>query len=123
MWTAILASFTLISSISSSIVAPAMPLIAKDLEITKDVEKQLVLSIMVLAFAIGPLLFGPLSEVYGRVRVLQLSNFIYLIFNFACGVSKSNGELIAFRFLAGFGGSAPFAVSLGLPSDSWIISR
>lgn len=80
--------------------------------ITTRVEQQLVLSIMVLAYAFGPLLFGPLSEVYGRVIVLHLSNMIYLVFTIACGFSKRPSQLIAFRFLAGFGASAPFSVSL-----------
>ena len=92
--------------------------IAKDMGITTRVEQQLVLSIMVLAYAFGPLLFGPLSEVYGRVIVLHLSNMIYLVFTIACGFSKRPSQLIAFRFLAGFGASAPFSVSLYVFS-SW----
>lgn len=85
--------------------------IAEDFEITTKVEQQLVLSIMVLAYAFGPLLFGPLSEVYGRVVVLYFSNMMYLVFTVACGVSKRKSQLIAFRFLAGFGAGAPFSVS------------
>lgn len=107
-----MASFTLISSVSSSIIAPALVTIAKDFEIATKVEQQLVLSIMVLAYAVGPLLFGPLSEVYGRVPVLLFSNTMYLVFTIACGVSKRKSQLIAFHFLAGFGASAPFSVSL-----------
>lgn len=91
--------------------APALPSIAKELGITNEVESQLVLSIFVLAYAIGPLFLGPLSEIYGRVPVLQISNLVYLIFNIACGASKTKGQMIAFRFLSGIGGSAPLAVS------------
>lgn len=112
VWTAILTSFTLISSVSSSIIATALVTIAKDFEITTRVEQQLVLSIMVLAYTFGPLLFGPLSEVYGRVLVLRLSSMIYLVFTIACGFSKRQSQLIAFRLLAGFGASAPFSVIL-----------
>lgn len=91
-------------------VAPALTSIAKEFNITNEVEIQLTLSIFVLAFAIGPLFLGPLSEIYGRVPVLQLSNLFYLVFNIACGVSRSKGQMIAFRFLSGLGGSAPLAV-------------
>ena len=72
----------------------------------------MVLSIFVLAYAVGPLFLGPLSEVYGRVPVLQLANLVYLIFNTAAGGSKSKGQMLAFRFLSGLGGSAPLAVSM-----------
>lgn len=93
-------------------VAPALTSISKEFGITNDVESQLVLSVFVLAYAIGPLFLGPLSEIYGRVPVLQLSNLVYLIFNIACGASRNKGEMVAFRFLSGLGGSAPLAVRL-----------
>lgn len=92
-------------------VAPALPTIAQEFGIHNEVESQLVLSIFLLAYAIGPLLLGPLSEIYGRTIVLQLANLFYLVFNIACGVSQSKTQLTAFRFLAGLGGSAPLAVS------------
>ena len=106
-----MSSFTFISPVSSSMVAPAISGISKDFRITNEVEQQLVLSVFVLAYAIGPLILGPLSEIYGRVPVLQLANLFYLVFNVACGASKNKGEMIAFRFLSGLGGSAPLAVS------------
>ena len=93
-------------------VAPAISAIATEFDITNEIESQMVLSIFVLAYAIGPLFLGPLSEVYGRVPVLQIANLIYLIFNTACGASRNKGEMIAFRFLSGLGGSAPLAVSI-----------
>ena len=107
-----MSSFTFISPVSSSIVAPALPSISREFGISNEVESQLVLSVFILAYAIGPLFLGPLSEVYGRVPVLQLANLVYLIFNTACGGSRNKGEMVAFRFLAGLGGSAPLAVRL-----------
>ena len=98
---------------------PGHSAISKDFGIVDEVEQQLVLSVFVLAYAIGPLILGPLSEIYGRVPVLQLANLFYLVFNVACGLSKNKGEMIAFRFLSGLGGSAPLAVSqYGFLEDS-----
>jgi MFS family permease len=95
-------------------VAPALKFIAADFNIKDEFLSQLILSIFILAYAVGPLFLGPLSETYGRAIVLQLSNLFYLVFNIACGVSQSKGQLIAFRFLSGLGGSVPLAVSLGI---------
>ncbi|KAJ5255819.1 hypothetical protein N7505_010970 [Penicillium chrysogenum] len=58
--------FTFISPVSSSMVAPALPSLAADLKVTDEVVSQLMLSIFVLAYAVGPLFLGPLSEIYGR---------------------------------------------------------
>ncbi|KAL1301458.1 hypothetical protein AAFC00_005708 [Neodothiora populina] len=117
--TIVVSSFTFISPVSSSMVAPAIGAISKDFNITGSAEQELVLSIFVLAYAIGPLFLGPLSELYGRVRVLQLANLFYLIWNLVCGFSQNTGELMAFRFLSGIGGSAPLAIGGGLLSDLW----
>ncbi|MCJ1404435.1 hypothetical protein MMC11_007660 [Xylographa trunciseda] len=117
--TLVVSSFTFISPVSSSMVAPAIASISAEFFITNEVEQQLVLSVFVLAYAVGPLFLGPLSEIYGRVPVLQLANLIYLIFNTACGFSKTSGQMIAFRFLAGLGGSAPLALGGGVLSDAW----
>ncbi len=100
-------------------VAPALNKIGQDLGVESDIEKSLMLSIFVLAYAIGPLFLGPLSEIYGRVIVLQLSNLFFLAFNIGCGFAQSKGQLIAFRFLSGLGGSAPLALGGGVLSDCW----
>lgn len=54
---------------------------------------------------------------FGRVIVLQTSNLLYLFFNLGCGLAQTKGQLIAFRFLAGLGGSAPLALGGGVLSD------
>ncbi|KAL6713530.1 hypothetical protein ACLMJK_008995 [Lecanora helva] len=117
--TVVVSFFTFISPVSSSMVAPALNAIAKEFDIKSEVESQLVLSIFVLAYAIGPLFWGPMSEVYGRVPILQSSNLFYVVFNVACGASKTKGQMIAFRFLSGLGGSAPLAVGGGVLGDCW----
>lgn len=110
-------SFTFISPVSSSMVAPALTTIAREFNITSEVESSLVLSIFVLAYAVGPLFLGPLSEIFGRVIVLQVANLFYLVFNLACGFAQTSGQMIAFRFLSGLGGSAPLAIGGGVLSD------
>lgn len=107
------------SPISSSMVAPALASIASDFAITNSAAQQMPLSIFVLAYGLGPLVSGPLSELYGRVPILQLANLIYLVFNTACGFAQSATQLIIFRFLAGIGGSAPLAIGGGVLSDVW----
>jgi MFS family permease len=48
----------------------------------------------VLAYAFGPLFLGPLSELYGRVPVLQLANLFFLVFNLACGFAQNGTQMI-----------------------------
>lgn len=116
----VVSSFTFISPVSSSMVAPALPAIAKELGVNQEIEQALMLSLFVLAYAVGPLILGPLSEVYGRVLVLQLANAFYLAWNIGCGFAQTKGQMMAFRFLSGLGGSAPLAIGGGTLSDMFL---
>ena len=98
-------------------IAPALTAIGKDLNITNDITLSTTLSIFILAYAIGPLFLGPLSEIYGRVLVLQLANLFYLLFNLGCGLAQTKVQMIIFRFLAGIGGSAPLSIGGGVLAD------
>lgn len=69
------------------------------------------MSIFLLAFAVGPFLWGPLSETFGRVRVMQGANLSFLLFNTVCGFARNKHQMMTSRFLSGLGGSAPQAVS------------
>ncbi|KAH8595457.1 major facilitator superfamily domain-containing protein [Bisporella sp. PMI_857] len=118
-WAAISAvsCFGFMTSVSSSIAAPALSIIAKDFGIDNGARSQLSLSSFVLGYAIGPLFIGPLSEMYGRAPVLRLANLFYLIFNTACGFSRSNSQIVVFRVLSGMGGSAPLTIGGGVIGD------
>ena len=115
--TFVVSSFTFISPVASAMVAPALPQIAQDLGIQNQVESQMTLSIFLLAYAFGPLFLGPLSELYGRVPVLQLANLVFLVFNLVCGFAQTGPQMLVFRFLAGLGGSAPLAIGGGILAD------
>ncbi|KAJ7364851.1 MFS polyamine transporter [Mycena albidolilacea] len=117
--TLVVSAFTLISPVSSSMIAPASTQVAERFGITNDVVIGLVTSIFILAYAIGPLFLGPLSEIFGRNRIIQGANLWYLVWNLGCGFAQNTGQLLAFRFLSGLGGSAPLAIGGGVLGDIW----
>ncbi|KAI9371709.1 major facilitator superfamily domain-containing protein [Aspergillus egyptiacus] len=117
--TILVSCFTFISPVSSTMVAPALPEIADEFNITSKIDEYLVMSIFLLAYALGPFILAPLSEMYGRVVVLQSANMVYLVFNTVCGFANSREQMLAFRFLSGLGGSAPQAIGGGVLSDCW----
>ncbi|KAI8250094.1 Efflux pump vrtL [Colletotrichum sp. SAR 10_77] len=94
--------------------APALDTLSDDLNVESDIETYLLMSIFLLAYAVGPFVLAPLSEMYGRVVVLQSANMFYLVFNTVCGFSTSKEQMLAFRFLSGLGGSAPQALGGGV---------
>ncbi|TFY74084.1 hypothetical protein EWM64_g9928 [Hericium alpestre] len=117
--TAIVSAFTFISPVSSSMIAPASLQVANQFNEQNTVIIAMMTSVFVLGYAFGPLILGPLSEIFGRSRVLQLANMWYLAWNLGCGFAQNKGQLIAFRLLAGLGGSAPLSIGGGVLSDLW----
>ncbi|KHN97618.1 Major facilitator superfamily domain, general substrate transporter [Metarhizium album ARSEF 1941] len=111
--------FVFVSPISSAMIAPALEDLGRSLDMKGSVEVYLSMSIFILAYAVGPIVFGPASELYGRVAILHATNLWYLVWNLACGFANTKAELFVFRFLAGIGGSAPLAVGGGAVSDMW----
>ncbi|KAI3610705.1 mfs multidrug [Moniliophthora roreri] len=118
--TLVVSLFTFISPVASSISSPSLPAISKDLNIVSgSILENMSLSIFVLAYALGPLIWGPLSELFGRLIILQISNIWFLIFNTLCGFARTPTQIIVFRFLAGFGGAAPQSLGGGVVGDLW----
>ncbi|THH30533.1 hypothetical protein EUX98_g3669 [Antrodiella citrinella] len=115
--TILVALYAFASPAASSMISPASDQFDEKFGVTQEVVSQIVTSVFVLAYAFGPLILGPLSELFGRNIVLQCSNLWFLIFNIACGAAQNQGELITFRFLAGLGGGAPLAIGGGLIAD------
>jgi len=58
-----------------------------------------------IGFATGPLLFAPLSEVWGRRLVFCITLFLFLCFDIGCALAPNLAALLIFRFLCGFFGS------------------
>ncbi|TKA80314.1 hypothetical protein B0A55_02199 [Friedmanniomyces simplex] len=75
------------------------------------------LTFFVLGFAIGPLLWAPLSELFGR-QVLYVTTYGALTaFNAGAAGSQNIGTLIVLRFLAGAFGSSPLTNAGGVIAD------
>lgn len=67
-------------------------------------------SLYMLGFALGPLIFGPLSEHIGRRLVLIGTYLGYMVFTLCCAVSPNFTALLIFRLLCGITAAAPNAV-------------
>lgn len=69
--------------------------------------------------AIGILIFGPLSDKYGRKPLLLLGTFLYLVFSGACALSADITQLILFRIFQALGAGCMVAVSTAIIKDNF----
>ncbi|EXK79082.1 hypothetical protein FOQG_16287 [Fusarium oxysporum f. sp. raphani 54005] len=105
-------------SIASSITAGNTQSITEEFGIS-NVAAQLTTSLFLLGFCAGPLLFGPLSEFYGRQWLLHLTFILYFFFTCLTAWPPNLGSLLVGRFLAGCFAAGPFAIGPGVLADLW----
>lgn len=74
-------------------------------------------TLFLFGFGLGPLLWAPLSEVYGRKNAVLPPMFVASCFAFATAVSKDIQSVMITRFWAGFFASAPVTNTGGVISD------
>lgn len=75
------------------------------------------ISLFVLGFAIGPLLWAPLSELFGRQLLFFGTYAMLTAFNAGAAASPNIGGLLAMRFLAGTFGASPLTNAGGVIAD------
>jgi multidrug resistance protein len=112
------ATLTLTFTFSSSIMTAATVPLAEEFNVSTEV-MILATSLFVLGFGMGPTLFGPLSELYGRKIPLLTGFFIFAIFQIPVAVATDLQSIMIFRFLQGFFGSSPTATLGGALADFW----
>lgn len=114
---ALISAMTFATPLGSTIFAPGVPLVMREFNSTNTELAAFMVSVYILGFAFGPIIIAPLSELYGRVIVVHVSNLIFLIFTIACAVSSNLGMFITFRFFMGVFGSTPLTVGGGIIAD------
>ncbi|RLL95262.1 hypothetical protein CFD26_104670 [Aspergillus turcosus] len=114
------AFLTFLTPLASSMVAPAQALVIESFHITSQSLASFVVSIYLVGFAVGPLVLGPLSEIYGRLRIYQACNAVFIVWNIACAVAPNIGSLLAFRLFAGIAGSCPLTLGAGSIADLFV---
>jgi EmrB/QacA subfamily drug resistance transporter len=92
----------LIAALDSTIVATALPTIARDLGGLDHISW--ITTAYLLAQTVVTPLYGKLGDLYGRRPVLQVALVIFLAGSALCGLSHNFAELVAFRGLQGLGG-------------------
>jgi multidrug resistance protein len=117
-WTCTMAVAGLVVSAAfgSSVITGRLNGVVESFGCTEEVAI-LQVSLMVFGFMIGPLLWSPLSELFGRKPVYVIALFIYSIFNIPCAVAKNIETVLVCRFFGGFFASCALTLAGGSISD------
>lgn len=96
---------------------PSLPNIARAFDVPAAAAAATLTSFMA-GFSIGMLLYGPVSDAYGRRPVLLGGIALFTVASVACWLSFSIGELIVLRFLQALGAGAASVLSRAIARDA-----
>lgn len=118
MTTALYGFTTMGATFASSVYSPAVNQIAGDYNVGSEVSL-LGVSLLLFGFGVGPLIWAPLSEVYGRKPAVLIPYFIAAVFSFGTAAAKDIQTICITRFFTGLFGSAPVTNTGGVLGDIW----
>ena len=72
---------------------------------------------IVSGFAVGPMLYGPMSELWGRKKPLFAGHFLFIICQIPVGVARNVETIMLFRFLGGVTAAGPLSIVAGWFAD------
>ncbi|CZR41599.1 putative mfs-multidrug-resistance transporter [Fusarium proliferatum ET1] len=107
---------TFVVSFGSSVYSAAIPHIQARFNVSPDTAL-LGITLYVIGFALGPMAWGPASELYGKRRPLFLGYAIFCICQLPCALAQNMPLLLAFRFFSGLAGSSSLAILGGMYVD------
>jgi benzoate transport len=96
--------------------------ISADLALTNSQAGSLVTWTLVGAVA-GGVIFGTLSDHFGRIRILTWTILIFAVFTFLCAFARSYWDLVVYRVIAGLGLGGEFGIGMALAAEAWPACR
>ena len=99
-----------------------LPAISAGLGLTSTQAGSMVTWTLVGAVA-GGLIFGTMSDHYGRIRVLTWTILLFAAFTGLCALAQGYADLVVYRTVAGIGLGGEFGIGMALAAEAWPASK
>lgn len=118
----ILAFMSAIAPLATDMYLPALPNVAKSFE-ANSFYAQLSLTSFFVAFAFGQLIYGPLSDIFGRKKPLYVGLALFISSSVGCVLVDSVHAFIVLRFFEALGGCAGVVIARAIVNDRFAIKE
>ncbi len=116
---ALMASLMAIVALSIDALLPALPEIGASMGVTEVNDNQFLITMIFLGIGFGQLLFGPLSDSFGRKPIVYSGFIVFIIASIICLTTKTFEIMLLGRVLQGVGIAAPRTMSISMIRDSY----
>ncbi|MFS4481414.1 multidrug effflux MFS transporter [Hyunsoonleella sp. 2307UL5-6] len=113
----LMASLMSIVAISIDALLPALPEIGNHLNVVNKSDNQLLITMIFLGIGFGQLIFGPLSDSFGRKPIVYIGFTLFIIASIICVTTKNFEVMLVGRILQGVGLSSPRSIALSMIRD------
>lgn len=114
--TLLLAAMSAIGPLTTDMYLPSLPDIAQRLDAT-TAQVQFTISSYLIGFAVGQIVYGPLSDRHGRKPVFIGAMALFCVATFVCALAPSIETLIAARFVQALGGCGGIVLARAVVRD------
>lgn len=115
----LMAALMSIVALSIDAVLPALPTIGNYISSVSDTENQKLITTIFLGLGVGQLIFGPLSDSFGRKPMVYFGFGVFVIASIICITTKSFEMMLFGRILQGIGLSSPRTMCIAIVRDSY----
>ena len=116
---ALMASLMSLVALSIDALLPALEQIGISVGIQQSTDNQLLITMIFLGLGFGQLIFGPLSDSFGRKPMVYFGFILFVIASFICVAATSLEMMVIGRILQGVGLSAPRTISIAMVRDTF----
>lgn len=116
---ALMASLMSLVALSIDALLPALPQIGDALGVVNEKDNQLLITMIFLGLGFGQLIFGPLSDSFGRKPMVYFGFTVFVIATIICVTADSLEVMIFGRILQGIGLSSPRTIAIAMTRDTY----
>lgn len=115
----LLGSLTAFGPLSMDMYLPGLPIVAEDMGVSASLA-QLSLTACLIGLGAGQLVFGPMSDIYGRRKPLIITLIVYAAASVMCAFTVNIWAFVLLRFIQGMTGAAGIVIARACARDLYI---
>lgn len=115
----LMAALMSIVALSIDAVLPALPMIGDHLSVKDPTQNQKLITMIFLGLGFGQLIFGPISDSFGRKPIVYIGFSLFIVASIICLTTKSFEMMLFGRVLQGMGLACPRTMTIAMIRDSY----